>query len=249
MMAWLRLYDTIPNDPKIQSLSGDMFKFWINILCLAKRQEGQLTGLDDIAWILRLSRPELDKSLQILVKHNLLSCIDTESYAVHDWEKWQYKSDVSTERVKRFRKQDGNVSGNESALFCSVSVSDSVSGVVSAKKSKAGMTAEQVQWFDLWWARYPRKVAKANAARAFQKIVLATEQFERIMAGLERQMPDLTAQPERFRPHAATWLNGKRWEDEPVQSTASEPTADDLRAAELAYIERQRQGWKVRRQA
>jgi hypothetical protein len=45
---WLRLYTSILNDPKVQRLKAEHFKGWINLLCLAKEQDGILPELPDI---------------------------------------------------------------------------------------------------------------------------------------------------------------------------------------------------------
>lgn len=66
--------------------------------------------------------------------------------------------------------------------------------------------------FDLFWAQYPRKDSKAAARRAFEK-ARRRASFADLMAGLLRYRfnPDRSLQP-----HASTWLNGDRWEDEVV---------------------------------
>ena len=37
---WYRMYDELLDNPKVQRLSGDEFKAWVNILCLASRHDG-----------------------------------------------------------------------------------------------------------------------------------------------------------------------------------------------------------------
>lgn len=67
--------------------------------------------------------------------------------------------------------------------------------------------------FDDFWAMYPRRVAKKDARRAWEKIpektraVIVTALFEWRRIWLDRNEID-------FIPHPATWLNGERWEDE-----------------------------------
>jgi len=34
MSQWFRMYAEVLDDPKVQRLSGDEFKAWVNILCL-----------------------------------------------------------------------------------------------------------------------------------------------------------------------------------------------------------------------
>ncbi|HBS60915.1 MAG TPA: hypothetical protein DEA44_16835 [Firmicutes bacterium] len=70
--------------------------------------------------------------------------------------------------------------------------------------------------FDMFWSAYPKKVAKQNAVKAFKKIKPDEALFEKIIQALERQKQSKawTKDGGQFIPHAATWLNGHRWEDE-----------------------------------
>ena len=71
--------------------------------------------------------------------------------------------------------------------------------------------------FEEFWLAYPRKEGKQKARAAFEKVSapLAT-----LLAALEHQKrsPQWTKDGGQFIPHAATWLNGKRWEDQPMET-------------------------------
>lgn len=66
--------------------------------------------------------------------------------------------------------------------------------------------------FDLFWSAYPRKTAKAVALRAFVKAIQK--------APLQAMLDAVAAQKQSDQwrrgviPHAATWLNQERWNDE-----------------------------------
>lgn len=106
---WFRLYDEILDDPKVQKMDPRIFKAWINILCLASRNDGKLPSLEDIAWTLRLSDNDVVTLLERLLNAGLIDKlnggVNGYHYAPHGWEKRQYKSDSSSERVKRFRQR------------------------------------------------------------------------------------------------------------------------------------------------
>lgn len=70
--------------------------------------------------------------------------------------------------------------------------------------------------FDEFWAAYPRHVAKQDAAKAFAKLRADDALLRRILAALEvaKQSRDWLKDGGQFVPHAATWLNGRRWDDE-----------------------------------
>jgi hypothetical protein len=107
-MQWFRFYSEALDDPKVQRLPGDLFKAWVNLLCLANEQEerGTLPPLDDIAFRLRLDHLKAEDALTGLRRAGLLEHnTDTDEYRVHAWDKRQYASDLSTDRVRKFREK------------------------------------------------------------------------------------------------------------------------------------------------
>ncbi len=72
--------------------------------------------------------------------------------------------------------------------------------------------------FPNWYVKYPRKQARAEAEKAFQKIEAADDTpFGELLTGIDRFW---TVQPDlKFWPHPASWLNGRRWDDEPSLSS------------------------------
>jgi hypothetical protein len=78
--------------------------------------------------------------------------------------------------------------------------------------------------FERFYAAYPRKVAKREAIKAWDKLAPDDGLIERILDSLERQKASWAAekQERKFIPYPASWLNGRRWEDElenkPIES-------------------------------
>lgn len=82
---------------------------------------------------------------------------------------------------------------------------------------KAGAVAPsifQADGFSEFWKTYPRKVARANAEKAYLSALKGGSTHGEIMAGLARYVPIWAHTEVAYIPHAATWLNGKRWNDE-----------------------------------
>ena len=75
---------------------------------------------------------------------------------------------------------------------------------------------EYFSLFAEFWKSYPRKSAKASAKKAFEKLNPDRHLLNRILAALAWQIhsPDWTKDGGQFIPYAATYLNGRRWEDE-----------------------------------
>lgn len=88
--------------------------------------------------------------------------------------------------------------------------------------------------FSTFWAIWPRKAAKLDAVKAWAKATKTTP-ADVICAAAQAYASSPYLPDKKFIPHAATWLNGHRWEDE--LPTAPEPerrmtTAD----RNLAYV-------------
>ena len=69
------------------------------------------------------------------------------------------------------------------------------------------------QNFARFWEAYPKKKGKADAEKAFKKVKVPVED---LLQALEKQKKtsDWIRESGRFIPYPATWLNGKRWEDD-----------------------------------
>ena len=99
MSRWFRFYEESLDDPKVQRLSGDTFKAWVNLLSLASKNDGVLPSLEDIAFCLRIVESEAASILDELCSRGLLDPIEVDgapmSYEPHNWKERQYKSDKS----------------------------------------------------------------------------------------------------------------------------------------------------------
>lgn len=75
-------------------------------------------------------------------------------------------------------------------------------------------TASRPDEFDSFWAIYPRRQGKGEARKAFakarKKVALGS-----IIDGATRFRDDPNREDE-FTPHATTWLNQERWDDDPL---------------------------------
>lgn len=75
--------------------------------------------------------------------------------------------------------------------------------------------------FDEFYAEYPRKVSKPNAQKAWAKLKPDEELRKTILADIQRRKGGEWAGKDRaqFIPYPATYLNQRRWEDEPEDCT------------------------------
>ena len=71
--------------------------------------------------------------------------------------------------------------------------------------------------FKRWWAHYPRKVAIQAARVAYAKALKVVDVHDPAHAEavlLEGLLRHQFSPDPAYRPHPATWLNQRRWEDE-----------------------------------
>jgi hypothetical protein len=113
MSRWFRFYEETLDDPKVQKLDGETFKGWVNLLALASRNGGKLPAMPDIAFALRITEDGARTLVERLLNGGLIDRtsggVDGYTYAPHSWDKRQYKSDTSTDRVKRYRQRSKTV--------------------------------------------------------------------------------------------------------------------------------------------
>lgn len=109
-MKWFRFYHDAIDDPKVQRLPGDVFKFWVNLLCLASKsnQRGVVTAsIEDIAFDVRLDDDTAATMMAELLRRGLIEEY-AEGFAIHNWDARQFKSDDVSERVQRYRAKNDN---------------------------------------------------------------------------------------------------------------------------------------------
>lgn len=111
MHQWWRAYNRARHDPKLLKLSDRHFRWWFNLVCAAADNNGVLPSHGDLAVEFRISGKAMTEVLDALIAAGLFDHDDNGIHP-HNWSGLQYKSDVSTERVKRFRDRDRNVSCN-----------------------------------------------------------------------------------------------------------------------------------------
>jgi hypothetical protein len=68
--------------------------------------------------------------------------------------------------------------------------------------------------FDEFWSVYPKKVAKADAQRVWERQALDSTADEILEAVRQRAAGDRQWQDRQFVPNPATYLRGRRWTDE-----------------------------------
>lgn len=91
--------------------------------------------------------------------------------------------------------------------------------------------------FDEFWAAYPKHVAKKPARRAFNRLKADRALLDKMLAALQwqTQSEQWTKDGGRYVPNPATWLNARRWEDEP-DGSPTPPTPPERKEDEYTWL-------------
>lgn len=104
-MRWFRMYSDLIHKRKIQRLPAQVFKDWVNILCVANEAHprGTIKDIADVSYQLRI-RPK--KASDMVTRLHAYGLLDStpDGYKVHDWDEYQPSSDDAAARMSRKRK-------------------------------------------------------------------------------------------------------------------------------------------------
>jgi len=97
--TWFRLHHEFATDPKVQSLTEAMQRRLVMMFCL--ESSGQLGRLsdDEMAFYLRIDVETLHETFQLFDEKGFTD----KNGRIKNWEKRQFRSDNSTDRVKKYR--------------------------------------------------------------------------------------------------------------------------------------------------
>lgn len=103
---------------------------------------------------------------------------------------------------------------NQTSLF--IKEDKNVRTQENARAREGGVLSES---FEIFWNAYPKKAAKQQALKAWEKLKPNEELTAEILASLGRQKKSVqwTKDNGQYIPYPATWLNGRRWEDEETE--------------------------------
>ncbi|MEM9085323.1 MAG: hypothetical protein AAGB23_05320 [Pseudomonadota bacterium] len=101
---WFRFYAAAMRHPKVARLSDKDFRVWTELLSVAAENDGLIPCLSDLKHLLNRRLDHLSKAVDRLVNGGLIDPLE-DGYEPHGWSENQYKSDSSTERVKKHRSK------------------------------------------------------------------------------------------------------------------------------------------------
>lgn len=216
--TWFRFYNEVVDDPKVQRLAPPLFKSWVNFMCIASKHGGVLPEIQDIAYRLRVTPMRAGAMLDQLVYAGLFEWTDGVAHP-HNWNGRQFQSDVSTDRVKRFRNGQRNVSGTASETPAPDTEQSRTE--TEQKPPKPPRVPVYSASFEGFWGLSTKRGSKLEASKAFEKIKPDADLMAVILAAMRDWMQSEQWQDETKQPHVSTWLNRRGWEEIVPRSRAT----------------------------
>jgi DnaD/phage-associated family protein len=137
---WVKLFLEILHDPKMNRLPNHLWRRAIELFLLAggNGDDGTLPPVEDMAWILRLSKEKMLEDLQDLAGIGVAYEAEPGKWVVVNFKKRQYSE--SYERMKRYRARNGSrnddVTDVENCASSSSSLSSSDSDSLIKEKNE-----------------------------------------------------------------------------------------------------------------
>lgn len=202
--AWFRLYREFATDPKVQRMSEAYQRRLIMLMCEQCGNENETLHDEDCAFQMRISVQEWSDTKAELIARNI---IDEDNRFVN-WNKRQYRSDSSTERVRRHRE----AKKQQYETPCNVSVTPPDTD------SDTDTEYKYMSKFDDFWSAFADKRGRAAAERVWKRIRPDADLADKIIRGAKRYASERGADKKYWKMPQG-WLNDGRWDDggEPVK--------------------------------
>lgn len=104
-MKWFRFYHEAYKNPKIKRMRPELFKFWVQLLCVASDSpdRGTIESADHLACAMGLRLPLVDRLTRELAASNLLVISASGSLTPYHWSERQPDGDDAAKRKKNYR--------------------------------------------------------------------------------------------------------------------------------------------------
>jgi hypothetical protein len=197
-VAWVKIDDRYPRNPKVLGLTDKAFRHDLTALCYCaeQRSDGELP-------------PAYLRTVPAKIRQQLVDSgrwdVTDQGVFVHDY--LEYNPSATETETK------SDAARNASRIRWSNASATRGTGNQASKQKGVE------QAFERFWVAYPRRVGRRAALAAFVK-ALERATPEEIAAGAERYDQDPKRSPD-FTAHPTTWLNADRWTDETEGPKAS----------------------------
>ncbi len=226
-MRWFRFYAETLDNAKVQQLSAKIFKLWVNLLCVGADRAGELPELSKLAFRIREPETQLSRDIQTLIEQNLVDVDSTGTYMLHDWNEWQRETDVSTDRVRRYREKMKRDTKRNETVTETPSEENRIEQI--QKQSVVRVSSNGKDYEpppDLWpWfsETYPGQLNLDYDCRVFVSVIQTPDDAERLRANLPLWCASPGWEQPRYVPKAENFLSKRQWRNPPKQLVETNP--------------------------
>jgi len=220
--SWFRLYHEFATDPKVQMMSEADQRRLVMLMCIRCCNGDETFHDEEVAFQLRVTMDEWQASKDVFIRKGFIN----HDNKILNWDKRQFTSDSSTERVRKHReklKQDCNVSvtppdtDTDTDTDKDLSASEDACGYFYLTKKKRKLSGKRLKAFNKFWEIFGYKKDKASAADAWMDIPTLTESLcKKINDAASIECSNRPSQISKGKTpiYAQGWITGRRWEDE-----------------------------------
>jgi hypothetical protein len=216
---WFKFYASdYLNEPKMHGMDGNTRSCWLTLLCYASISE--VPGVIDLRYVtedlvlLRSGVPmggsEWEKMTGVFERFLQKEMVFKEGDCLHvkSWMKRQESYLTGAERGKRHRDNQKDEELHEGRVTN-----------VTLDKNRTDKNRTDKTLFERIWASYPKRVGKAEALKAFEKLPQTEELAAAIVSSIaaHKRTSQWKDNDGRYIPHLSTFLNQKRYEDEVME--------------------------------
>lgn len=224
------LKDSIHQSERLNALSDFQFRLWVNLITYVDdygRGDARPAIIKGICFPLRdrLTNADIDAALQALAGAGCVGLYEVDGKPYLYFPRWESHQNVRN-RKSKYPAPPENCNMDSFENICmqmntNVPVIQSnpnpypnpnpihTTDVVDAPKRAQSYSED----FERFWAAYPKKVGKKDAAAEFKK---AKMDVSTLIDAVERQKnsSQWTKENGRYIPNPSTWLHQGRWDDE-----------------------------------
>ena len=163
---------------------------------------------------------QIEEGLRALTSAELVIIYEVDGKPFLQMKTWERHQQIRAKKSKYPSPESGIV---ESEGTCNQMISDDskcprnpIQSESESNPNPKDVRAAGKESFDTFWTAYPRHTNKKAAQQAFQKINPDADLLNIMLQSVAawKLSQQWTKDGGQYIPHAATWLNGRRWEDE-----------------------------------
>ena len=241
-VRWIKIVTDIFDDDKILLIESmpdadALIVIWFKLLCLAGKQNNSGVFLlndripyteEMFATIFRRPLNTIRLALKTFEDFGMIEIING-TVTIPNWGKHQNfdkieaKNEYMREYMREYREKQRLLSdGNAN------SKTNSKSNVSEAEKNRVDKNREEyTSSFDEFYSVYPKKKARQDALKAWLALKPDRALIETIVADVQaKRESEWKGKDMQYIPYPATYLRGKRWEDEQSDDSTGETSND-----------------------